>query len=260
VSEIAVIREGEGPEVLLVHGGASPRTTWEGLLPLSGRWTLALVHRRGYPPSPPGLHDFDVDANDLAPLLDDRPHVVAHSYGVLGTLIAATRRPQHVRSLTLIEPPLYHLTPGDAEVERIERIGDEVLTHGLDADPAVLREFLRVAGAPGIDAGPLPDAVAHGVRRAHGGRLPSEARPALDVLRAARIPSLVASGCHSPGLERICDALAVELDAERARAPGAGHFVAAAPGFAERLERFLARLRRSRSAARRRGSSGRSAH
>jgi hypothetical protein len=50
----------------------------------------------------------------------------------------------------------------------------------------------------------------------------------------------VASGGHAPGLERICDALAVELNAERLIAPGAGHFVAAAPGFAERFERFLA--------------------
>jgi pimeloyl-ACP methyl ester carboxylesterase len=239
MQEIAVIREGEGPEILLVHGGASPRTTWGALAPLGARWTLAFVHRRGYPPSPPGRHDFEVDAGDLQSLLDDRPHALAHSYGVLGTLIAAARRPEQVRSLTLIEPPLYHLVPGDPEVERLERIGDAVLTHGLDAEPAALREFLRLAGAPNVDDGPLPDEVAHGVRRAHGGRIPGEARPELDVLREASIPSLVASGGHSPALERICDALAARLDAERLVAPGAGHFVAAADGFAERLERFL---------------------
>jgi pimeloyl-ACP methyl ester carboxylesterase len=53
VDPISVIREGSGPEVLLVHGGASPRTTWGGLESLKPRGTLALVHRRGYPPSPP---------------------------------------------------------------------------------------------------------------------------------------------------------------------------------------------------------------
>jgi pimeloyl-ACP methyl ester carboxylesterase len=239
MKEIAVVREGEGPEILLVHGGASPKTTWGALAPLGARWTLAFVHRRGYPPSPSGRQDFDVDAADLQPLLAARPHVVAHSYGVLGTLIAATRRPEHVHSLTLIEPPLYYLVPGDPEVERLERIGDAVLTHGLNTEPAALREFLRIAGAPEVDDGPLPDDVAHGVRRAHGGRLPGEARPALDVLREAPIPSLVASGGHSPALERICDALATRLNAERLIAPGAGHFVAAADGFADRLERFL---------------------
>jgi pimeloyl-ACP methyl ester carboxylesterase len=240
---ISVMREGEGPEVLLVHGSAGPETTWTGLAPLRARWMLAFVHRRGYPPSPPpsdGRQDFEVDATDLLPLLESCPHIVAHSYGVLGALIAATRRPDHVRSLTLIEPPLYYLVPGDPEIARLERLGNAVLTEGLDADPAALREFLGLAGAPNVDKGPLPDAVAHGVRRAHGGRLPGEARPAIGVLREAGIPSLVASGDHAPGIERICDALATALDAERLVAPGAGHFVVGAPGFAEHLEGFLA--------------------
>ena len=240
---ISVIREGSGPEVLLVHGGASPHTTWSALDSLKRRWTLALVHRRGYPPSPPapgGVHDFDTDAIDLAALLDSRPHIVAHSYGVLGTLIAASGKPERVRSLTLIEPPLFYLVPGDADVARLERIGNAVLTHGLDTDAGTLREFLHLAGAPNVDEGPLPQEVAHGVRRAHGGRLPGEARPALDVLRDAGVPALVASGGHSPALERICDALATELRAERMIAAGAGHFVAAAPGFPDRLEEFLA--------------------
>lgn len=243
MNAIAVSREGHGPEVLLVHGGASPSRTWGPLAPLSARWTLAFVHRRGYPPSPApadGRQDFDVDATDLAHLLDGRPHVVAHSYGVLGALIAATRWPERVRSLTLIEPPLYHLVPGDAEVARLERMGNAVLTDGLDADPASLREFLRLAGSPGIDDGPLPESVANGVRRAQGGRLPGEARPQLDVLRDAKVPSLVVSGDHSPAVERICDALASALEGERLVAPGAGHFVAAAPGFTNRFELFLA--------------------
>jgi len=241
---IAVIREGEGPEVLLVHGGASPRTTWDALAPLKDRWTLTLAHRRGYPPSPPprrGRQDFEVDADDLVSLLEAPVHVVAHSYGVLGTLIAAARVPGLVRSLTLIEPPLYFLTPGDEQVAHLERIGNVFLLDGLDADPATLREFLRLAGAPDIDDGPLPQEVARGVRRAQGSRLPGEARPSLAILRDADVPVLVASGGHSVGLERICDALAGSLDAERTVAPGAGHFVAAAPGFAETLERFLTR-------------------
>ncbi len=166
MDSIAVIRDGDGPEVLLVHGGASPRTTWDALAPLRARWTLALVHRRGYPPSPPppaGRQDFEVDAADLTSLLGSPVHLVAHSYGVLGTLIAAARTPACARSLTLIEPPL----------------------------------------------------------------------------RDAEIPVLVASGGHTDGLERICDALATTLRAERVVCPGAGHFVAAGPGFLAVLERFL---------------------
>ncbi len=240
MAAISVVREGDGPEVLLVHGGASPATTWRGLAPLARRWTLMFAYRRGYPPSPPGRQNFDVDASDLAPLLASHPHVVAHSYGVLGTLLAAARRPQQVRSLTLIEPPLYYLAPNDPEVSHLERLGDAVLRDGLEADPAMLREFLRIAGAQGIGDGPLPEQVARGVRRAWGGRLPGEARPPLGALREAGIPSLVASGGHAGALERICDALAGELDAQRLVIPGAGHFVPAAPGFVDRLDAFLA--------------------
>ena len=239
---IVVVREGEGPEVLLVHGGASPATTWSGLESLKSRWTLATAYRRGFPPSAPppeGRQDFDVDATDIERLLDRRPHVVAHSYGALGALIAATRRPAQVRSLTLIEPPLFYLVPDDPELARFQRMGDEALALGLDTEPATLREFLRIAGSPVPDTGPLPENVVQAVRRAHGSRSPSEARPALDVLRDADIPALVSSGDHASFLERAADALADELSAERLVAPGAGHFVAAAPGFGERLERFL---------------------
>jgi pimeloyl-ACP methyl ester carboxylesterase len=240
VSAIAVIRGGQGPEVLLVHGGASPATTWSGLAHMGRRFTLAVVYRRGFPPSPPpdGRQDFDVDADDLAPLFDGRPHVVAHSYGGLGAIIAATRRPAQVRSLTLLEPALF-LNPDDPEVARFMRMGDAVLTHGLEADPATLREFAEIAGAPGVDEGPLPDKVAHAVRRAQGSRSPWEASPALEVIRDAGIPSLVASGGHTPAVERMCDAVASALHAQRLITPGAGHFVAAAPGFADRLEQFL---------------------
>src|SRR3954464_8674552 len=241
VTRIAVVGGGTGPEVLLVHGGASPATTWRGLEPLRERWTLAYAHRRGYPPSPPppgSGSDFEVDAADLERLLASRPHVVAHSYGTLGAVIAALRRPAEVRSLTLIEPPFYIVD--DPHVHELRRMGDEVLAQGLEADPATLRAFLQLAGSPGVeDDGPLPDDVVRAVRRSHGGRSPSEAHVDVAALRATGIPILVASGAHAPAPDRICEALAAQLDAPHVVAPGAGHFVAAAPGFADRLERFL---------------------
>jgi pimeloyl-ACP methyl ester carboxylesterase len=240
MTKITVTREGRGPELLLVHGGASPRATWQALRPLAEQWTLVLPHRRGYPPSPPAHHDFDVDAVDLIPLLASRPHVLAHSYGVLGTLIAATEGPGGVRSLTLIEPPLFFIARGDPEVDEMERMSNAVLTHGLQGDPSTLRDFLRLAGAPDVPDGPLPAKLAHSIRRARHGRLPGEAQPPLHVLRDAAIPSLVASGGHSGAVERICDALASELHAERLVVAGAGHFVQRTEAFARRLARHLA--------------------
>jgi len=228
-----VQREGSGPEVLLVHGGASPRRTWRGLEPLAARWTLAYALRAPH-------HDFARDGEELRALLDGRPHVVAHSYGTLGALLAAGAAPGRVRSLTVIEPPLAHLLPDDPEAARLRRLGDDFLTLGADMDDAGLREFLRIAGAP-IDEGPLPEGVLAAVRRARGGRLTSEARPPLAAIRAAAVPALVASGDHSTALERVCDHVAAALGAQRLVCAGAGHFVPAAPGFAEALERFLRR-------------------
>jgi pimeloyl-ACP methyl ester carboxylesterase len=139
----------------------------------------------------------------------------------------------------VIEPPLGQLIPDDPDAARLVRLGDDVLTHGMDTDPADLREFLLMAGVPALPEGPLPDDVVFAVRRAHGNRLASEARPPLHVLREAGIPALVVSGDHAPALERICDHVAEELGAERFVCPGAGHFPQAAPGFAERVEQFL---------------------
>ena len=242
-SALQVRSEGAGPDVLLIHGGAGPETTWAGVEGLAARWAMRYVYRRGYGQSPApvgGRQDWEVDGVGIVPLLGERTHLVAHSYGCHGVLHAGVAAPARVASLTLIEPPVYFLNPGDPEIERFAVIGDEVLTEGEHADPAHLREFLGVAGVP-VDDGPLPDAVLAGVRRAHGGRLPSESRPDLEAIRNAGIPVLVASGHHMPGMERICDALAAALDGERLRAPGAGHFVPAAPGFAPSFERFLDR-------------------
>lgn len=243
---LAVRRSGAGPEVLLVHGGAPPDATWRGLERLSRRWTVVTAFRRGYPPSPPppeGCGDHAVDADDLGHLLAGRPHVVCHSYGALGALTAAGRRPQRVRSLTVIEPPLYHVAD-HPEVRELQRIGDRVLTEGPETDEATLRSFLRLAGARIAPGAPIPDSALLGVRRAQGKRLPGEACPDLAALRAVAVPCLVASGGHSSALERICDGLAARLDAKRVVAPGAGHFVAAAPGFAEVLEEFLLEVER----------------
>ncbi len=240
-SAVAVVRKGTGPEVLLVDGGASPETTWSGLEHLRERWTLRYVYRRGFAPSPEppnGRQDFELDAADVVELLENRPHLVGHSYGGLVAAIAAIRRPAEVRSLTLLEPAVF-LPTDDPEVSRFARMGEEFLTHGLQTEPATLREFLRIAGAPIPDDGPLPQEVARSVRRSQGSRPPSEARPPLEQLRDAGIPSLVASGDHHRAVERMCDAVTIALGAERVIVPGAGHFVAAAPGFADRLEQFL---------------------
>jgi len=239
---VHVTRDGEGPEVFLIHGGASPDATWAGLESLRERWTVAALYRRGFSPSPPppnGRQDFERDAADLISVLDGPRHFVAHSYGGTAALVAAGQRPDLFRSLALLEPA-DGLAGDDPELARLRQLGETFLAQGLETEPGLLREFLRMSGAA-VDDGPLSDEVVKGIRRAHNSRSPFEARPAVSAIREAEPPRIVVSGNHNPAFEKGCDALAQELGAERAVFAGAGHFIARAPGFLDYLERFLSR-------------------
>ncbi|WP_329575457.1 alpha/beta hydrolase [Kitasatospora sp. NBC_01250] len=94
------------PRVLLVHGTMSWGTdSFRGQRPLADRFRLELMDRRGFGESPDiERSDYEVDAEDIVELLGAGAHLVGHSYGAAGAMIAAARRPEAVQSLTLIEP------------------------------------------------------------------------------------------------------------------------------------------------------------
>ena len=240
---IHVLSRGSGPRIVLVHGGAPPAMTWTALEPLTSRWELAIVHRRGYGPSPApaGRTDFEVDAADVVALLTEPVHLVGHSYGGVGATLAALGRPDMVRSLTLIEPALYRGADRDEAIARARRVSAEVVELGVDAPRESIAEFLHIAGGPPVGGGALSDDVVRAVERIQRNRSPTEADPPLEHLREARVPCLVVSGDHHVGVERACDAVADALGGERLVVPGAGHFAMAAPGFLEPFERFLRR-------------------
>src|SRR5436309_4448991 len=99
---------GSGPRAVLVHGGSGPHRTWEMQHELGARWQIVIPSRRGFDGSPAAeRQDFENDAADLLALLSPPAHLVGFSYGGLGALIAAGRRPDLVRSLTIIETPLF---------------------------------------------------------------------------------------------------------------------------------------------------------
>jgi pimeloyl-ACP methyl ester carboxylesterase len=230
---------GSGSRVVLVHGGAGPQRTWEMQSPLAERWQLVVPSRRGFDGSPPTeRQDFDRDAADLVALLHPGDHLVGFSYGGLGALIAAGRRPDQVRSLTIIETPLFRLARDDAEVERFERLSNEFLANGLDSRREVLDEFLPAAALPSPTAGQLPSGWEAEINLARGGRPPGEADPDLEAILQAGLPVLVVSGDHLPAIETVCDRLAEVVAGERAVISGHGHAIPRAGSFNERLEAF----------------------
>jgi pimeloyl-ACP methyl ester carboxylesterase len=238
---------GEGPTVVLVHGGVGPELTWRTQEPLAERWRLVIPWRRGFAPSPPGRQDFLADADDLGALLDglDGPaHAVGYSYGGLGLAIAAGRAPRRLRSLTLVELPIFSVAIDHPDVAPLARLSDAYTgdASGPSPDEATRAAFESFFGVPERTGDRDARAAIDRARAlARGLRSPAQAQPDLDAVAAAGVPSLVVSGGHAAGLEAICDALAARLDARRERIEGAGHAVQRAEEFNDLLEAFLGR-------------------
>jgi len=228
---------GYGPRVVLVHGSVgNGAMTWAAQRPLADRFQLLVVDRPGYPPNPPLQRiDFDHQADEIATLLEPGDHLVGHSYGGVVSLLAAARRPDRLRSLTVNEPPAFGLAIGQPAVEDfLDRI------RKAPRDPrGYLEFFLPLVGSEIRLRDPLPADLEAGARAALAERSPHEAVIPLEDLARAPFPKLVVSGAHHAAFDAVCDVLEERLGAERAVLPGAGHSLPRAPGYNERLEAFL---------------------
>jgi pimeloyl-ACP methyl ester carboxylesterase len=228
---------GSGPRVVLVHGSVVGAATWDPVRPLADRYALVLATRPGFGEGEPVERvDFERDAALLAGSLEPGDHLVGHSYGGVVSLLAAARR-DDLRSLAVVEPPAFGLTPAAPGLDAVRR-------HYADgpADPrAHLAGFLELVGSPGRLPDPLPPALERGARLLQVERGPWEARIPLDALAATPYPKLAVSGGHSALFDGVVDVLVARLGAARAVLPGAGHNVPRAPGFVERLGDFLDR-------------------
>jgi pimeloyl-ACP methyl ester carboxylesterase len=218
---------GTGAPVILVHGSlALGAEEWDAQRPLADDegFRLVVLDRRGYGQSPAATgEDFLADADDIVELMGDGAHLVGHSYGGLGVMYAAARRPDATRSLTLLEAPATVSaesgTPWNALVAEIR----ELWGADLSDEEWVVRFLTAVGSDP--DQFP-PEFLAEAVplvpvfRR---GRPFFEAELPLAELAAARFPKLVVSGGHHAGLDQMCDVLARRIGAAHEVIEGAGH-------------------------------------
>jgi pimeloyl-ACP methyl ester carboxylesterase len=215
---------GKGPRLLFVHGSVlNGEATWNAQRPLAERFDLVIPNRRGFPPGPEVERvDFADEAVWLEQFLEPGTNLVGHSYGGVIALLAAARRPELVRSLTVIEPPAFGVVRGDPAVEEFVADGDRLWREGPGDPDAFLRSFLRLVGAPD-PPGRATTALLQGARTLMVERLPWEAEIPLDALAAAPFPTLVVSGAHSAAFDAVCDLLVERLGGLRAVLPGAGH-------------------------------------
>ncbi len=229
---------------MLVHGSVvGGRATWHTQRPLAQRFELVVVDRPGFPPNPPVERvDFEVDARLVADLLEPGDHLVGHSYGGVIALLAAAARPEHVGSLTVVEPPATRVALEIPAVAEFAIGGGELYASGRTDDAeAFLRRFLAAVGSTFVPPSPLPPDLEQGAKALMVERGPWEAEIPLEALAAAPFPKLVVSGAHHPAFDAICDKLERELGAERVVLPGYGHAAQRHPDFNARLTDFVER-------------------
>lgn len=111
-TRIAFWRSGEGPPLLLVHGGSADHsTTWRFVLPeLERRFTVYAMDRRGRGGSEDSAaYDLQREAEDVAGIVDSiraPVHVLGHSYGGLCAFEAALISPNLNRLILYEAVPL----------------------------------------------------------------------------------------------------------------------------------------------------------
>jgi pimeloyl-ACP methyl ester carboxylesterase len=126
------VEKGDGAPVVLVHGSASDRRTWQAQIDgLGARYRAIAYSRRYHWPNERieehadysmAEHVEDLDA--FLRSLDAAPvHLVGHSYGAFVALLLAAREPSLVRTLVLGEPPVVPLflsnQPRASEIVRL---------------------------------------------------------------------------------------------------------------------------------------------
>lgn len=252
-----------GPEVVIVHGGVQgglgggPATFAKQEILAKQGWTLRMVERPGFGRSPSrGVDDMVADAIWIADLLGDGAHLIGHSWGGAEALLAAARRPEAVRSLTLIEPalmPLLSTEPSLRADPRLMRVGAQIggmlLSSRTPADYAVA--FARSLGAEGAAEpndrvtaleGDAALATSFGCAMLQARMAPPPVmRAAAEAVARAGVPVLVVSGGWSPMFDFVSE-VAARLTGGRFEIVAApNHFLQAvsAEAFNTLVDRFM---------------------
>jgi pimeloyl-ACP methyl ester carboxylesterase len=227
MAKLASTVSGDGPEVLLIHGGMTDGAlAWGAQAPLAERWTLRVVDRAGYGASASLSEgeDIELDARLIAASLTEPVHLVGHSSGAIVALLAAALAPDLVRSLTVVEPPSYRFV-ADPAVQALADGGDTLWDATHLSDQEWLHAFFDVYGE-GAGSDEILELLAPHVHAFRGFvRRPYDIELPVEALQNAGFPIMVVSGGHTDSFELLNDRIAEAVGATRAVVEGAGHEV-----------------------------------
>lgn len=174
---IGARRTGDGPPLVLVHGGAADGARWAPIVPqLSERFTVYAVDRRGRGHSGDAqAYSIEREYEDVAAVVDALPEpavLLGHSYGALIAPEAALRT-ANLAGIVLYEPPFPVGLP-IYEPQVVERL-DALLAAGLRDH--LLTTFMReVPRVPEELIETMKGQSSWGARRAAAHTIPRELR------------------------------------------------------------------------------------
>jgi pimeloyl-ACP methyl ester carboxylesterase len=108
------VENGNGDNLVFVHGSASDYRTWDKQLEFFGKYYHTIIYSRRYhwPNAQiPDNEDYSMakhveDLEEFLKFIGDQPvHLVGHSYGALLCILLALKNPKLIHTLTLAEPP-----------------------------------------------------------------------------------------------------------------------------------------------------------
>lgn len=173
---------------------------------------------------PPDVVPLAADAAEVTGLLGAGAHLLGYSYGGVVALLAAVRRPDVVRSLTLLEPPAFQVAIDDPDAvetrDRILRATGEVWKEG---PRSYWRRFMT--GTFGHRHPVPPDLLPEGrAAAAMREEIPWLVDLDLDAIAVAGIPVLVVCGGWDAGFTAVSRRLAERLGGRLLEFPRADHF------------------------------------
>jgi pimeloyl-ACP methyl ester carboxylesterase len=223
---LAVLRRGQGPSTVWLHGWAFDHRMWRPQLALAAQWTLIAPDRRGFGQSsaPPAVDQEFRDVDALAP--DGRFALAGFSQGASVALDYARRYPERLSALILVSAPLHDLDGLEPEPDRLQRqeLGEMARAGKLGEMKMLWRQhgFMRVSS----NAHPLRDRMveAYEARDLLSGRREPLQFSAQD-LAALPMPVLAMVGEEDTAWRRRCaEIIATSASqGQLAIVPGAGH-------------------------------------
>lgn len=262
-ADFAYVEKGRGVPILLVHGSLSDFNMWSAQMDALARnhRVIALSRRYHWPSvleEEPKDYTPQLHANDMAAFIRalnlGSVHLVGHSYGGFICAYLAKDHPEQVRSLTLIEPPIFSFLPPQPEPPPFITTALSLFAKGEDV--SAVKSFIAGVEGPGSFERLSPEIQKHMLLNAREMRAelrmpPDRYLPAFtcDDARQIKAPMFLVKGAKSPDfLRAILDQLHTCVpSSSETEIPNASHGVQFenSQAFNDALLQFLAHVEKA---------------